>query len=108
MSSFPGSPRLLKGGIALLDPGNGTLQQILPLVLQIALHPLSFLGLEEAPDVPLPHSLHLGLDLRKPRNADDGYVPSGECPHERGPLFFTPRGFFLCGFFGGVVSRRVA
>jgi hypothetical protein len=31
MSSFPGSPRLLKGGIALLDPDNGTVQQILPL-----------------------------------------------------------------------------
>jgi hypothetical protein len=31
MSAFPGSPRLLKGGIALLDPGNGTVQQILPL-----------------------------------------------------------------------------
>jgi hypothetical protein len=31
MSSFPGSPRLLKGGVALLDPDNGTVQQILPL-----------------------------------------------------------------------------
>src|ERR1039458_3305059 len=31
MSAFPNSPRLLKGGIALLDPGNGTVQQILPL-----------------------------------------------------------------------------
>jgi hypothetical protein len=31
MSTFPGSPRLLKGGIALLDPNNGTVQQILPL-----------------------------------------------------------------------------
>ena len=31
MSSFPGSPRLLKGGIALLDPNSGTVQQILPL-----------------------------------------------------------------------------
>jgi hypothetical protein len=31
MSSFPNSPRLLKGGIALLDPDNGTVQQILPL-----------------------------------------------------------------------------
>jgi hypothetical protein len=31
MSSFPASPRLLKGGIALLDPDNGTVQQILPL-----------------------------------------------------------------------------
>jgi hypothetical protein len=31
MSSFPGSPHLLKGGIALLDPGNGTVQQIIPL-----------------------------------------------------------------------------
>ena len=34
MSSFPGSPRLLKGGIALLDPDNGTVQQILPLQYQ--------------------------------------------------------------------------
>jgi hypothetical protein len=31
MSAFPGSPRLLKGGIALLDPDTGTVQQILPL-----------------------------------------------------------------------------
>lgn len=31
MSTFPGSPKLLKGGIALLDPDNGTVQQILPL-----------------------------------------------------------------------------
>ncbi len=31
MSNFPGSPRLLKGGIALLDPSNGTVLQILPL-----------------------------------------------------------------------------
>lgn len=31
MSAFPGSPRLLKGGIALLDPESGTVQQILPL-----------------------------------------------------------------------------
>jgi hypothetical protein len=31
MSSFPGSPRLLKGGIALLDPSSGTVQQILRL-----------------------------------------------------------------------------
>jgi hypothetical protein len=31
MSSFPGSPRLFKGGVALLDPDNGTVQQILPL-----------------------------------------------------------------------------
>jgi len=31
MSSFPGSPRLLKGGIALLDPSSGKVQQILPL-----------------------------------------------------------------------------
>ena len=31
MSTFPGSPRLLKGGIALLDPNNGTVQQIIPL-----------------------------------------------------------------------------
>jgi hypothetical protein len=31
MSSFPSSPRLLKGGIALLDPDSGTVQQILPL-----------------------------------------------------------------------------
>src|SRR5712671_4949386 len=31
MPTFPGSPRLLKGGLALLDPGNGKVQQILPL-----------------------------------------------------------------------------
>jgi hypothetical protein len=31
MSTFPGSPRLLKGGIALLDPATGTVRQILPL-----------------------------------------------------------------------------
>ena len=31
MSTFPGSPRLLKGGIALLDPSNGSVQKILPL-----------------------------------------------------------------------------
>lgn len=31
MSSFPGSPRLLKGGLALLEPRNGTVQRILPL-----------------------------------------------------------------------------
>ena len=31
MSSFPGSPRLLKGGMALLDPNNGAVLQILPL-----------------------------------------------------------------------------
>ncbi len=31
MITFPGSPRLLKGGIALLDPKNGRVQQILPL-----------------------------------------------------------------------------
>jgi hypothetical protein len=31
MSTFPGSPRLLKGGIAMLDQGNGTVLQILPL-----------------------------------------------------------------------------
>jgi len=31
MSAFPRSPRLLKGGIALLDPDNGTVQHILPL-----------------------------------------------------------------------------
>jgi hypothetical protein len=31
VSSFPGSPRLLKGGIVLLDPSGGTVQQILPL-----------------------------------------------------------------------------
>ena len=31
MSTFPGSPRLLKGGIALLDPKSGSVQQILPL-----------------------------------------------------------------------------
>ncbi len=47
----------------------------------------------------------IALDLRKPRNADDGHVPSGERPRERGPLFFTPRDFVS---FGGVVSRRLA
>jgi hypothetical protein len=31
MSTFPGSRRLLKGGNALLDPGDGTMQQMLPL-----------------------------------------------------------------------------
>jgi hypothetical protein len=31
VTTFPGSPRLLKGGIALLDPDNGTVRQILPL-----------------------------------------------------------------------------
>lgn len=31
MSTFPGSPRLLKGGIALLDPTTGAVRQILPL-----------------------------------------------------------------------------
>ncbi len=31
MSTFPGSPRLLKGGIALLDPGSGAVHKILPL-----------------------------------------------------------------------------
>jgi hypothetical protein len=31
MSTFPGSPRLLKGGIALLDPNSGSVRKILPL-----------------------------------------------------------------------------
>lgn len=31
MTTFPNSPRLLKGGIALLDPDSGRVQQILPL-----------------------------------------------------------------------------
>ena len=31
MTTFPGSPHLLKGGIALLDPDTGMVQQILPL-----------------------------------------------------------------------------
>ena len=31
MSSFPGSPRLLKGGIVLLDPGSGAVQRIISL-----------------------------------------------------------------------------
>ena len=31
MSSFPGSPKLVKGGLALLDPGNGAVQQIIAL-----------------------------------------------------------------------------
>jgi len=29
MSSFPGSPRLLKGGIALLDPQGGAVMRII-------------------------------------------------------------------------------
>lgn len=31
MTTFPGSPRLLKGGLALLDPQNGTVLRIIPL-----------------------------------------------------------------------------
>ena len=31
MSSFPGSPRLLKGGIALLDPQSGRVLRVIPL-----------------------------------------------------------------------------
>ena len=31
MSSFPGSPRLLKGGHALLDPDTGAVERNLPL-----------------------------------------------------------------------------
>lgn len=31
MSSFPGSPRLLKGGIVLLDPTSGAVQRVIPL-----------------------------------------------------------------------------
>lgn len=31
MSTFPGSPRLLKGGLALLDPGNGAVLRTVPL-----------------------------------------------------------------------------
>lgn len=31
MTTFPGSPHLLKGGIALLDPQNGTVLRIIPL-----------------------------------------------------------------------------
>lgn len=31
MSTFPGSPRLLKGGIVLLDPTTGVVQRIIPL-----------------------------------------------------------------------------
>ena len=31
MSSFPGSPRLLKGGIVLLDPTTGVVQRIITL-----------------------------------------------------------------------------
>jgi hypothetical protein len=30
MSSFPNSPRLLKGGIALLNPQTGAVQRLLP------------------------------------------------------------------------------
>ncbi len=31
MSSFPGSPRTLKGGIVVVDPTSGTVQRIIPL-----------------------------------------------------------------------------
>ena len=31
MSTFPGSPRLLKGGIVLVDPDNGTVLRVIPL-----------------------------------------------------------------------------
>jgi hypothetical protein len=31
MSSFPGSPRLLRGGIVLLDPKSGIVQRVIPL-----------------------------------------------------------------------------
>jgi hypothetical protein len=31
MSSFPGSPRILKGGIVVLDPNSGTVLRIIPL-----------------------------------------------------------------------------
>jgi len=31
MSSFPGSPRLLKGGIVLVDPDTGTILRVIPL-----------------------------------------------------------------------------
>ena len=31
MSTFPNSPKLLKGGIALLDPETGTVQRIIAL-----------------------------------------------------------------------------
>jgi len=31
MSSFPGSPCLIKGGIVVIDPNSGTVQQIIPL-----------------------------------------------------------------------------
>ena len=31
MTTFPGSPRLLKGGIVLLDPQTGTVLRIIPL-----------------------------------------------------------------------------
>lgn len=31
MSTFPGSPRLIKGGIVLIDPASGTLQRIITL-----------------------------------------------------------------------------
>ena len=31
MSSFPGSPHLLKGGIVLLDPDTGAVQRIIAL-----------------------------------------------------------------------------
>ena len=31
MTTFPGSPKLLKGGIVLINPGTGAVQQIIPL-----------------------------------------------------------------------------
>jgi hypothetical protein len=31
MSTFPGSPRLLKGGIVLIDPDNATVLRVIPL-----------------------------------------------------------------------------
>jgi hypothetical protein len=31
MNTFPGSPRLLKGGIVLVDPDNGTILRVIPL-----------------------------------------------------------------------------
>ncbi len=31
MTTFPGSPRLLKGGLVLIDPATGTVQRVIPL-----------------------------------------------------------------------------
>jgi hypothetical protein len=36
MTTFPGSPRLLKGGIVLIDPTTGTVQRIIALQYNLA------------------------------------------------------------------------